>query len=381
MDAIGQLASGIAHDFNNILGIIMGFTEIVQRRINEDPELNQYLELVANATMRGAELTKKLLSSTANRPSETEPTAVNEFIAQLTDLIAKSVTPAISVEDRHAVDLWPVEVDQGDLGDALINLSLNARDAMPEGGTLALESANKVLDDKHVDGNPSATAGEFVMISVSDTGSGMTEEVKDKLFEPFFTTKGVGKGSGLGLSMVYGFVERSGGHIEVYSELGAGTTFRIYLPRAYVMAPDAEAGSDQQINPPRGNETILIVDDEEDLLNVAVLHLESLGYKTLTANNGCQALDILRDREDIDLLFCDVIMPSELDGRRTALMARERRPTLKVLLISGFAGQYQDDAHGEGQDPSRLAGGHLSKPYNHEELAFAVRRALDDDQN
>ncbi|MBL6954811.1 MAG: response regulator [Alphaproteobacteria bacterium] len=302
---------------------------------------------------------------------------MNDFMVPMKELIATALTPSINVENRLADNLWSVEIDPGDLEDAILNLALNARDAMPEGGALVIETANRVLDENYVKNNPSATVGDFVMISVSDTGTGMTDEVKEKLFEPFFTTKEVGEGTGLGLSMVYGFVERSRGHIKVYSEPGAGTTFRIYLPRTHEKAIEAETASDRQIKLPHGSETILIVDDEEALRIAAVLYLEALGYKILTANNGQQALEVLNDHQGIDLMFCDVIMPGELDGYRVALAARERNPALKILLTSGFTRKREGYATGDGSYLSSLANSLLSKPYNHEELAFAIRRTLD----
>ena len=377
MEAVGQLTGGIAHDFNNILGIIMGFVQIVQGRLKDDPELVQYLEIALDGTRRGAEITRKLLNFSREEAGETEHTSVNDFIMRMENLIAKSLTPAIKVEAHLAENLWPVEIDPGDLEDTLLNLSLNASDAMPEGGTLILETANKILDDNYVIRNPSAMAGEYMMISVSDTGTGMTDEVKEKLFEPFFTTKEVGQGTGLGLSMVYSFVERSGGHIKVYSEPGAGTTFRIYLPRAKEDPREAASASKDRIDLPRGTETVLVVDDEDVLRKAAMLHLEGLGYKTQEASNGQQALDILKEHREIELLFCDVIMPGKLDGYQVALSARKSRPDLRVLLTSGFTKKREEYTDGENHYLKNLASNLLSKPYNNEELAFAVRRALD----
>ncbi len=205
----------------------------------------------------------------------------------------------------------------------------------------------------------------------------MTDEVKDKLFEPFFTTKEFGKGSGLGLSMVHGFVERSGGHVQVYSELGVGTTFRVFLPRAVDEARETEEASDRPGDLPRGNETILVVDDEEGLLNIAVTYLQNLGYMTLVARDGLEALEVLRQNPDIDLLFCDVIMPGNLDGYHVALEAHAHSPLLKVLLTSGFTRKHEEIASGDGKYLSNLASNLLSKPYNHTELALAVRDTLD----
>ena len=377
MEAVGQLTGGVAHDFNNILGVIMGFAELVRDQVKDDPDLHRFMEIILDGASRGAVITEKLLSFSREEESDTKLTAVNDFIAHMKQLIATSLTPSITIENHLAADLWPVRINPGDLEDAILNLSLNARDAMPNGGALIIETANKVLDENYANRTPSAQAGEYAMISVSDTGAGMTTEVRDKIFEPFFTTKEVGEGSGLGLSMVYSFVERSGGHIKVYSELGAGTTFRIYLPRAHEGITEGEVAPDRQMEPPRGRETILIVDDEAALRDAAVLLLERLGYKTTTAGSGRQALDILEARPDIDLLFCDVVMPGDLDGYQVALSAQQMRPALKVLLTSGFTKRREEHANGDGEDLADMARNILSKPYNLVELALAVRRALD----
>jgi PAS domain S-box-containing protein len=380
MEVVGQLTGGIAHDFNNILGIILGFVEIVRGRVKDDPDLVRYLEIALEGTKRGTAITKKLLSFASKVPGENERTDVNEFVLRMKELIATSLTPSIHLENHLADDLWPVEIDPGDFENAILNLSLNARDAMPEGGSLIIETANKVLDDHYVNRNPAAKAGEYVMISMSDNGSGMTDEIKEKLFEPFFTTKAIGQGTGLGLSMVYGFIERSSGHIKVYSEIGEGTTFRIFLPRAPEHATESEPEPDGQIELPRGGETILVVDDEEALTIAAVLYLEALGYNTLTAGNGRRALEILDEKPDIDLLFCDIIMPGELGGYQVVLAVRESHPTLKILLTSGFTKQPEAHAVAESRYLGKIVGKLLSKPYNHEELAFAVRRTLDADE-
>lgn len=296
---------------------------------------------------------------------------VNDSITNLKELITKSLTVVVNMETRLAGDLWGVRINVSDFEDALLNLSLNARDAMPEGGSLIIETENKGLDEKYVKSTSSATAGEYVLITFSDTGTGMTKEVQEKLFEPFFTTKEFGMGSGLGLSMVYGFVERSGGHIEVDSEQGSGTTFRIYLPRAIVTEAEVEiAGHAMAL--PTGVETILVVDDEEGIRDIAVNHLEELGYTTLAADNGDHAIEVLKQHPEVDLLFCDVIMPGDQTGFQVAHTAHQTNPALKILLTSGYTKKHDKDQYSES-----LADNLLNKPYNFEELAFAVRRALD----
>jgi PAS domain S-box-containing protein len=377
MDAIGQLTGGIAHDFNNIIGIVMGNLELLQSQVASDAKTLKSVNSALKGAERGASLTRKLLGFSRKSAAEVKLTNVNDFIKSLHGLIAKSLTPSIAVEEHLAADLWPVEIDPGDFEDVLLNLSLNARDAMPNGGALVIETANKTLDEEYIKRNPKAPAGEFVTISVSDTGSGMTDEVREKIFEPFFTTRDRGKGTGLGLSMVYGFVQRSRGYVKVYSEIGEGTTFYIYLPRAQEKAPSDEETIDISDSVPGGNETILIVDDEVDLMDVAVAFLEGLGYKTLRATGGKQALKILEENEDIDLLFSDVIMPGGLDGFKLALAAMKILPTLKILLTSGLTRRHQAHANGENAAVVVLTDKMLHKPYNESELATAIRNTLD----
>ena len=376
MEAVGQLTGGIAHDFNNILAIVMGFLGILQRRIADDPTARECVEKALKGAERGAQLTRKLLKFSRKEAGPAKRTAVNEIISDMQDLIAKSLTSGITVETQLASDTWPVMIDSGDFEDAVLNLALNAHDAMPHGGLLVIETANKTLDEHYVQRNPGSRIGDYVMVSVSDTGSGMTTEVKERLFEPFFTTKGEGKGTGLGLSMVYGFVQRSQGHVKVYSEPGHGTTIRLYLPR--IDEGPSEVHAELAGEAPRGRETILIVDDEESLIEIARFYIEDLGYRTVTANDGRQALEILkRDGKAIDLLFSDVVMHGDLDGYRLALAARAVRPGLKVLLSSGFTPKREKFANGEGAFCAELAANLLSKPYNQAELAVSLRRTLD----
>lgn len=385
LDAVGQLTGGIAHDFNNMLGVVIGNLELIGLRDDLDDELKTRLAKAFRAAKRSAELTKRLLGFSRTFSEETNPTSVNQVIGNLEELTARSLTAAVEIDYRLADGLWLVDIDPGEFEDALLNLFINARDAMPEGGTLTIETANKVLDDDYVLHNPGSRTGDFVWISVSDTGAGMTKDVRDKAFEPFFSTKPEGKGTGLGLSMVYGFVQRAGGLITVYSEVGAGTTFRICLPRSCDEKPDnagkaVRAGNGGEISQelPRGTETILIVDDEEALVDLAVARLDRLGYRTLTAANGEDALTVLTDNADIDLLFSDIIMPGKLDGYQLAQAALAHRPTLKVLLTSGFTKGRRSGLKEESSTKSKLASRMLSKPYNQAELAMAIRRALDE---
>jgi len=379
MEAVGQLTGGIAHDFNNILGVILGNLQLLERRL-DDMENMQFLQAAIVGTQRGASITKKLLSFAGKKTGDVTQIAVNDVVRSMQDLIGRSLTARINVKIHLSSNLWPVRIDPNDFEDAVLNLSLNARDAMPNGGALLIETANKFLDKKYVASNPSAVVGEYVLISVSDTGTGMADDIAQRVFDPFFTTKETGRGTGLGLSMVYGFVERAGGHIKIYTELGSGTTFNIYLPRDYDGNTKSKSDIGRKIVAPRGGETVLIVDDEEPLALVARTYLELLGYKTVIANFGKQALDVLQYRQDIDLVFCDVIMPGGLDGYRVAIAARKMRPDLRVLLTSGFTKNHEEYVNGDGEYLTKLTRNLLSKPYNHDELAFAVRRTLDDDE-
>jgi hypothetical protein len=279
---------------------------------------------------RGSELTRKLLDFSRTEAGATQRIVLDKFIEDMGSLIAKSLTPAIAVEIVHGVDTWPVDVNPGDLETALLNLALNARDAMPQGGRLTVETANKVLDQHYVSRNPGSSPGDFVMLAVADNGTGMAPEIAERAFEPFFTTKETGKGTGLGLSMVYGFVRRSRGHVKIYSERGSGTVVRLYLPRAHGRPDDGEPRALRQEAMPEGDETILVVDDEPDLIEVAAGILAALGYRTLSATNGPEALDIIRRDRSIDLLFSDVIMPGGMDGYRLAIEAL-RSADLKIL--------------------------------------------------
>ena len=376
LEAVGQLTGGIAHDFNNILGIVMGNLQILQRLIPDDENVKKRLGIALKGVSRGADLTRKLLGFSRQEVYGAKLTSVNEFIENLEELLARSLTVAINVEHHLGDDLWKVEVDPGDFQDAVLNLALNSRDAMPDGGNLVIETANKVLDDSYVQQNPHCRTGEFVMLSVSDTGQGMTAKIRENVFEPFFSTKEEGKGTGLGLSMVYGFVQRSGGQINIYSEPGEGTTINIYLPRAL----DAQEGDSNEVaesHLPRGNETILVVDDEEQLVEIAVLHLQQLGYRTLSAQNGVQALAILKEHPEIDLLFSDVIMPGGMDGYELAVEAINERPNFKVLLTSGFTKKREKMATEDKEIYAEMAANLLSKPYTQEELAVIIRHILD----
>ncbi|MCW9035869.1 MAG: PAS domain S-box protein [Rhodospirillales bacterium] len=377
LEAIGQLTGGIAHDFNNILGIIQGNLELLQRKIPNDQSALDRLSKALSGTKRAAKLTEKLLGFSRPEAHGTQLTSINEFIRNMEELITKSLTVSIKVESHLAEDLWFVKIDPGDLEDAILNLALNARDAMPDGGTLVIETANKTLDENYAQRNQTGQAGDFVMFSVSDTGMGMSPEVKERIFEPFFSTKEAGKGTGLGLSMVYGFTQRSNGHIKIYSELDEGTTFRIYLPRARRSdeLQDTPQGAIEDL--PHGTETILVVDDENALAEVATLHLKELGYNVLIANQAIEALEILEQMPEIDLLFSDIVMPGGMDGYQLAIKATKKYPNLKILLTSGFTKKREEQLNQNNQLIASLASNLLNKPYNKIELATSIRQTLD----
>lgn len=369
MEAIGQLTGGIAHDFNNVLTAITSIIGILADGVAEKPQLVEATKLIAAAARRGGELTRRLLAFARKQPLEPRETDVNALIMNAQKLFRPSLGEQIEIEtslDEHA---WPALVDPTQLTTALLNLAVNSHDAMPKGGKLTLETSNVVLDDTYSHSHTEVAAGEYVMIAVSDTGSGIPAAIRDKIFDPFFSTKGVGKGTGLGLSMVYGFVKQSGGHINVYSEEGHGTTIKLYLPRASAPEEVAEPAAPSVIE--GGIETILVVEDDALVRRSVTAQIESLGYQTISVGSGAEALEVVERGDSFDLLFTDVVMPGSMNGRELADEVRKRRPGMKVLFTSG----YTEDAifrHGR-LDPGVLL---LAKPYSKAEIARMIRHAL-----
>ncbi len=373
MEAVGQLTGGVAHDFNNLLQIISGNLELMQRNLPEDaPRLRRAAENAMTGARRAAQLTQRLLAFSRRQPLQPKPTDVNGLIAGMSELLGRTLGEIVEIAIAPAPNLWRVEVDPNQLENALLNLAINARDAMPEGGRLTIETANEKVDARTRDIAP----GEYVTISVADTGVGMARDVLERAFEPFFTTKEVGKGTGLGLSMVYGFVRQSGGYVKAISELGGGATVRIYLPR--LVGEDARHPGEAQPEPvePRrgGGETILVCEDDDHVRAYSVGVLRDLGYHVLEAHDGPSALRLL-ERQDgrVDLLFTDVVLPSGMTGAALAERARALRPSLKVLFASGYA----RDAivhHGRLDPGVEL----ISKPFTFNNLAGRVRAVLDD---
>ncbi|MGB6750177.1 MAG: PAS domain S-box protein [Xanthobacteraceae bacterium] len=371
MESVGQLTGGIAHDFNNMLTVITGTIDILADGVAEKPRLAAIAKLISEAADRGAELTGHLLAFARKQPLQPRETDINALMVETGKLLHPTLGEHIEIETVLKTDVSSALVDPNQLSSALLNLAINARDAMPNGGKLMLETGNAVLDHSYAKTNPEVQPGNYVLIAVSDTGGGIPKEIRDKVFEPFFTTKEVGKGTGLGLSMVYGFVKQSGGHIKVYSEEGYGTTFKIYLPRAGAQAaPVVGTALDAEIE--GGNETILVVEDDALVRTSVTAQIQGLGYRTLTAANAAEALAIADDGATFDLLFTDVIMPGKMNGRQLAEEMAKRHSPLKVLFTSG----YTEDAvihHGR-LDRGVLL---LAKPYRKLDLARMLRRALD----
>jgi PAS domain S-box-containing protein len=372
MDAIGQLTGGIAHDFNNILGAILGNIELLELKTAVDDKTQNRFDTIKHSIQRAVDLTKQLLSFSRNDVTDAKVININAVIENMKTLITRSLTPEVEVKLQLAKDLWPTEIDPGDFGDALLNLVLNARDAMSGGGMLSIETSNCSLDASYCALNPGVIPGEYVQLAVSDNGTGISAEVQERIFEPFFTTKPVGKGTGLGLAMVFGFVRRSRGNIKLYSESGIGTTFRLYLPRASGQQQVIDSSSQQSSSMPRGQETILVVDDESALLELVRETLQLQGYNVLTATNGKLALEILVQEPGIELLFSDVVMPGGMNGYELAEQACLIRPDLKVMLTSGYT-EMAVARNGQARFNANL----LSKPYTLMTLTQRVREILD----
>jgi signal transduction histidine kinase/CHASE3 domain sensor protein len=368
LDAIGKLTGGVAHDFNNMLTVIAGTTEILVAELGGRPDLQAVASLINQASDRCAELVQHLLAFARKQPLQPRKVNISESILDIAKLLRPTLGEDIEIESILERDIPTALVDPSQLANALINLAINARDAMPGGGKLMLESAAVVLDEAYARAHPDIRPGAYVMIAVTDTGTGMSAEMCEKAFEPFFTTKETGKGTGLGLSMVYGFVKQSCGHIKIYSELGHGTTIRLYLPAA-----SGEADADvPAVAPAQGaGETILVVEDDALVRNFVIAQLHSLGYRTVAAANGLEALAQVDSGRPFDLLFTDVVMPGGMTGRQLADEVARRRPGTKVLFTSGYT--ENSIVHHGRLDQGVMP---LSKPYRKSALASMMRLAL-----
>ena len=369
LEVIGQLTGGVAHDFNNLLTVMLGNAEMLAEELRDQPRLLMLAEMTRSAAQRGAELTHHLLAFARRQALEPKVVQVNALIKSMDSLLRRTLGGDLELELIQGAGLWNAMVDPSQLESALLNLCLNARDAMPEGGQLTLETTNSWIDQNYAGQHAEVEPGQYVLVAVSDTGCGIAPEDLPRVFEPFFTTKEMGKGTGLGLSMVYGFVKQSRGHIMIYSEPGEGTTIKMYLPRALHQAPQINPSTTPHL--PQGQATILIVEDDELVRRFAEDQLRGLGYRTMTACNGPDALQMIREHAAIDLLFTDVIMPGGMNGRQLADAATVLRPALRVLFTSGYT--KNAIIHRGRLDP----GVHLlSKPYSRADLAQKVSAAL-----
>jgi signal transduction histidine kinase len=370
LEAVGKLTGGIAHDFNNILTIIQGNSELLVEDLADNEPLRMMAEMTLTAAKRGAELTHRLLVFARRQPLEPKVVDANDLLTGMGSLLRRTLSEDIDIELVRGANLWLSLVDTSQLEEAVLNLCINARDAMQGGGRIIIETANTQLDEDYAVAHADLISGEYVMVAVSDTGMGISPENLDRVFDPFFTTKDVGNGTGLGLSMVYGFIKQSRGHIEIYSEVGKGTAVKMFLPRSE-QARHIVDEMPASIADLGGTEKILLVEDDELVRHHAERQLIALGYLVTTAVNGPAALETIKLRADIDLLFTDVVMPGGMNGLILADQALKLRPHLKVLYTSG----YTENAmlHLDRLDKGILL---LTKPYSRIELAQKVRAAL-----
>jgi signal transduction histidine kinase/ActR/RegA family two-component response regulator len=374
MEAVGQLTGGIAHDFNNMLAIIIGSLDMARRRLAEMKyaDVGKYIGYANDGAQRAAILTSRLLAFSRKQPLEPKVFDANKLVGGMSELLRGTIGEQISVETVLAGGLWRTYADPAQVETALLNLAVNARDAMPDGGKLTIETANTYLDDRYAAAHNEVAAGQYVMLSVTDTGVGMPPDIVDRAFEPFFSTKGAGRGTGLGLSQVFGFVKQSGGHVKIYSEAGEGTTVKVYLPRYMGQAAAVEMESDDG-EMPRGNssEVILVVEDDPKVKQMSIDALRELGYVVIHAQSPSEAMEKFRAQPRIALLFSDIVMP-EMTGRELAERMTAIRPDLKVLFTTGYT-QNAIVHHGI-VDPGTAF---LPKPFTLDQLARKVRAVID----
>ena len=372
MEALGQLTGGIAHDFNNMLGVIMGALDLVKRRIAKgDYGVERFLDAATIASERAATLTQRLLAFARQQPLSPQPLDANRMIAAMSDLLHSTLGEHIQIETVTAAGLWTVHADSQQLENALLNIAINGRDAMPGGGKLTIETGNAYLDEAYCAQNPEVRPGQFALIAVTDTGVGMSADVAARVFDPFFTTKPTGKGTGLGLSQVYGFVKQSRGHIKIYSEPGSGTTVKVYLPRLVADAKDIKRTTPEPMRTGDRNEIILVVEDDPLMRRLATEALHELGYTVFDCDGAANALATLDRVTDVKLLFTDVVMP-DINGKKLADEAVRRRPGLKVLFTTGYTANAV--VHGGVLDTGV---NFISKPFTLDQLAAKVRTVLD----
>ena len=370
MQAIGQLTGGVAHDFNNLLTVILGNLEAMQKILGDDHPVAGRIESAVRGAERGASLTRHLLAFARRQPLEPKPLNLRRQFTDMTGLLRRTLGEHIDVRVVETAGLWDVLADPAQVESAVLNLAINARDAMTAGGRLTIETANVVLDERYARAHAEVVAGDYVMIAVTDTGTGMTPEVIERAFEPFFTTKEAGKGTGLGLSMVFGFAKQSAGHVKIYSELGQGTSVKLYLPRVI----GASAQYERPVEPvelPALSATILVVEDDEAVREIVVLHLRDFGYTVIEAGDGPQALRRAQEAGHLDMVLTDVVLPGAMRGKELVQHLGDISPGLKVLFMSG----YTENAivhHGKLDDGVQL----LSKPFKRDQLARKVAEVL-----
>jgi CheY-like chemotaxis protein len=370
MESIGHLTGGVAHDFNNILQIIGANLERVAQDVRNQPESWERARNALNAVANGARLTGQLLAFARRQPLNPRSTSIGRIVQDMTDLLRRTLGESVEVECIVGGGLWNTLIDPGQIESAILNLAINSRDAMPGGGKLTIEVVNAFLDDAYAAQHLEVVSGQYVMVAISDTGAGMSTDTLARAFEPFFTTKAEGRGTGLGLSQVYGFVKQSGGHTKIYTECGQGTTVKLYLPRT--RKPQESAGHIHAEPVRGGSERILIAEDDESVRNAVMDMVSELGYAVLKAENAEQALVVLQSGVAIDLLFTDVIMPGSISTRELARRAEEMQPNIKVLYTSGYT-QNAIVHNGKLDDDASL----LSKPYRRDDLARKFRSLLD----
>jgi two-component system NtrC family sensor kinase len=370
MDAVGQLTGGIAHDFNNLLTIIIGNLQMVLKR-EHDAKAQRMLSNALSGAERAAALTKRLLSFSRRQALDPRPVDVNRLIAGLSDLLNRTLGERVSVETVASAGLWQTEVDTAELESSIINLAINARDAMPDGGKLTIETGNAYLDEDYCHIFQDLKSGQYVMISVTDTGCGMPSEIADKATEPFFTTKPAGEGTGLGLSQVYGFVKQSGGHLRIYSELGEGTTVRLYLPRCLSRAPELAPISQGEGLQQGSGETILVVEDDPNVRAYVVEALSGVGYRVVEAGDAEAALTVFASNTEIKLMLTDVVMPG-MNGRALADAVQQSYPAVKTLFMTGYS--RNAIVHQGRLDPGVSL---IQKPFSQATLAARIRSLLD----
>lgn len=377
LKVVGQLTGGIAHDFNNLMLSVQLNLEHVRDSVSIDPDGTGHIEQALKSLASARELTQRLLAFSRKQPLNPQPTDINDLVSDVAELVRRTLREDIQVEVECGADLWPALVDTSQLENALINLAINARDAMTAGGRLCMTTRNVEIGEAEARDLEEVEPGEYVMIAVADTGTGMTAEVTERAFEPFFTTKQVGEGSGLGLSMVYGFLKQSRGHVTLESEVGKGTVATLYLPRSRDTGkPRSQPEQPARSTMPRGSETVLVVEDEPSVRAIVVRLLENLGYRVIEAEDGVDALERFAEAGSVDLLFTDIVLPGKMDGIKIAAEIGARQPGLRVLFTSGYAGPAMDDV-GRIEDGAEL----LSKPYPMKALAARVRDLLDTERD